>query len=270
MRCLILRPLFSLRNSSGSRIPPPQQAPTTFRWIDFRSRKIRMSSTWVTRPCRPGLDRIAKSRPIRCGLVSPPTAHRQSAANADTFNVWSVSLPTTSSSPHHRRPSAGSTGCASRRRSRRVASSTTTARLRRQHYFTAFYYDIPQLAGRPLMRAPGAPCGATTPARHPVDQVYAGIAEPTARVHRHLEPLTRQQQALRMSSPYDVDPSATSTDVNSTRRSRRHALRLCAPGRVPDSSAPGFRLCQQLVKPSRAPAVTTPPANHGKSAPAPH
>src|SRR5208337_990672 len=72
-----------------------QQAPDTFRWIDFHSPKDQDVVTWVTRSLAvedwTAIREIAVEYDAAL-VVTSRRANPQSAATADTFNVWSVSL----------------------------------------------------------------------------------------------------------------------------------------------------------------------------------
>ena len=72
---------------------PAQQAPENFRWINFHSSKDQDTIVWVTRSL--AVEDWTNIRDIAVEydaalVVTENRATPESAANADTFSVWSV------------------------------------------------------------------------------------------------------------------------------------------------------------------------------------
>jgi hypothetical protein len=71
-----------------------QQAPDTFRWIDFHAQKDQDVVTWVTRSLAvedwTAIREIAVEYDAAL-VVTTKRANLQAAATGDSFNVWSVS-----------------------------------------------------------------------------------------------------------------------------------------------------------------------------------
>jgi hypothetical protein len=262
-----------------------QQGPDTFRWIDFHSQKDQDVITWVTRSLAvqdwTAIREIAVEYDAAL-VVTTKRATPQSDANADTFNVWSISLTN-----HIVSPLIGGVNLrwldwmrfADGAPQELAVLYDNCRECATNTYFTAFHYDVPQhrWTARWIRGGRGAPLwSANTPPGIQWTQVYAGIAEPNGR------------EFVATWSHFDYDNKKPSNDVlfrydldtfSGLERSVQLAgkdaedmqLRLCrAQDAVPDlQRGQDSPLCQQLLKPfaERKP-VTTPPANnHGKSAP---
>jgi hypothetical protein len=262
-----------------------QQAPDTFRWIDFHSQKDQDVVTWVTRSLAvqdwTAIREIAVEYDAAL-VVTTKRATPQSDANADTFNVWSVSLTNhivtpllsgvnlrwldwmrfADGAPHEL--AIVYDNC------NNCAANT---------YFTAFHYDVAQhrWAARWIRGGQGAPLwSANTPPGIEWTQVYAGIAEPNGRefvaTWSHFD-YDNKKPSNDVVFRYDLDPfSGLERSLQLVGKDADDMeLRLCrAQDAVPDlQRGQDSPLCQQLIKPftERRP-VTTPPANNqGKSAP---
>ena len=286
MRCPLLRPalvLIAILIAAASL--PAQQAPDTFRWIDFHSQKDQDVVTWVTRSLAVQDWTAIREIAVQYDAALVVTTNRpnpQSAANAETFNVWSVSLSNHIVEPlitgvnlrwlDWMRFSVGAPEeLAVLYESCRDCAANT--------YFTAFYYDIPQhrWTARWMRGGQGAPLwSANTPPGIKWTQVYAGIAEPNGRefiaTWSHFD-YDNNKPSSDVVFRYDVDPlSHLDRTVQLTHdEADAMQLRLCrAQDAVPDlQRGQDSALCQQLIKPipERHP-VTTPPANnHGRSTP---
>ncbi len=287
MRCAVAPRTLALATIVLSVAVPAisQQAPDTFRWIDFHSQKDQDVITWVNRSLAvqdwTAIREIAVEYDAAL-VVTTNRATPQSAANAKTFTVWSVSLTNHLVEPllsgvnlrwlDWMRFSDGAPeelailydNC------RDCAANT---------YFTAFHYDIPQhrWTARWIRGGQGIPMWSTnTPAGISWTQVYAGIAEPNGRefiaTWSHFD-YDSKQPSNDVVFRYDVDPFSHLERTLQLTGDNADAmvLRLCrAQDAVPDlQRGQDSQLCRDLIKPipERRP-VTTPPANnHGTSAP---
>ncbi len=262
-----------------------QQAPDTFRWIDFHSQKDQDVVTWVTRSL--AVQNWTAIREIAVEydgalVVTTNRATPQSAASADTFNVWSVSL-----SNHIVEPLLSGVNLRWLDWMRFSASAPEELAILYDNchdcsantYFTAFYYDVTQhrWTARWIRGGQGIPMwSANTPPGVEWTQVYAGIAEPNGREFiatlSHFD-YDNKKQSSDVVFRYDVDPFShldrflqlTGNDADAMK------VRLCrAQDAVPDlQRGQDSPFCRELLKPlpERRP-VTTPPANnHGRSAP---
>jgi hypothetical protein len=262
-----------------------QQAPDNFRWIDFHSQKDQDVIVWVTRSLAVQDWTAIREIAVEYDAALVVTTNRtnpQSAANADTFNVWSVSLSNHIVAPlltgvnlrwldWMRFADGAPEELAILYDNCRECAANT--------YFTAFHYDITQhrWTARWIRGGQGAPMwSANTPPGVEWTQVYAGIAEPNGRefiaTWSHFD-YDNKKPSNDVVFRYDQDPFSglertlqlTGNDADAME------LRLCrAQDAVPDlQRGQDSPLCRQLIKPvpDRKP-VTTPPANnHGQSAP---
>ncbi len=263
---------------------PAQQAPDTFRWINFHSQKDQDVVVWVSRSLAvqdwTAIREIAVEYDAAL-VVTTNRANPQSAANAETFNVWSVSLTNHIVAPlingvnlrwldwMRFADSAPQELAVLYDSCRECAAST---------YFTAFHYDVAQhrWTARWIRGGQGAPLwSANTPPGIEWAQVYAGIAEPNGRefiaTWSHFD-YDNKKPSNDVVFRYDLDPSSglersvqlVGKDADAMQ------LRICrAQDAVPDlERGQDSVLCRELIKPipERKP-VTTPPANnHGQSA----
>lgn len=262
-----------------------QQAPDTFRWIDFHSAKDQDVVVWVTR----ALDgqRWTSIRDIGveydAALVfTSMRAGLQAAGNADTLSAWSVSLTTRAVTPllsgvnlrlldwmlfaegKPRELGALYDNC-------RDCEATT--------FFTAFYYDLRSHGWAARWMRGGQAVPVWTSAAPPgvtQTQIYAAMADPngheTFGTWNHLE-YGNQKAAEDFVYRYDLDPSGgiERTQLLFGRDAAAMKLRLCRPDDTVADLARGqdSMLCQkgQKMRWERKP-VTTPPAhNQGQSSP---
>lgn len=268
-----------------------QQGPDPFRWMDFHSQKDQDIIVWVTR----ALDAEKWTAIREVGVeydaalvVTTLRANPQAAANADSFQVWSVSLTNHALTPllkgynlrwvdfltlaegEPQEPGALYDSCA--------ACSPDT-------YFTAFYFDPTQhtWAARFLRGGQGAPVwNGNPPAGVTWTQVYEGFAEPNGRAilgtWTHFD-YGGAKPAEDFVYRYDLDPTSMleQTELLTGKDAEGMKLRVCRQG----ESLPGLArgqdsaLCLALTnkgnaRPERKP-VTTPPAhNRGHSVPPRH
>lgn len=262
-----------------------QQSPGAFRWIDFHSQKDQDVIVWVTRSLE-----SAKWTAIReigveydaALVVTTLRATPQSAANADTLAVWSVSLTNHAITPllkgvnlrwldwmrfvpgSLQEPGILYDNCSE------CAADT---------YFTTFRYDMPrhQWAARWMSGGQGVHVwSASPPPGVAWTQVFAVMGDDNGRdlvgTWNHFD-YGKQKPAEDYVYQYDLDPFSglERTQQLSGKDADAMKMRLCRaqdalPGMARGQDAP---LCQQYVNMhfERRP-VTTPPANnHGQSMP---
>jgi len=257
----------------------------TFRWMDFHSQKDQDVIVWVTRALT--VENWTAIREIgvvydAALVVTTQRATPQSAANADTFTVWSVSLTNHSITPllkgvnlrwleGMRFTAEGQEELAALYDNCRECAANT--------YFTAFHYDPHQhaWAARWMRGGQGAPVwSANQPAGVVWTQVYAGLAEPNGRellgTWSHFD-YGRQKQPDDFVYRYELDPFSglERTQLLGGLEADAMKLHLCnaqdaVPGLARGQDTP---LCVPYMKREvvRTP-VTSPPANnHGLSVP---
>ena len=262
-----------------------QQAPDTFRWVDFHSAREQNTIVWVTRSLDP--EKWTSIREIGVEydaalVLTTLRATPQSPATADTFSLWSVSLVNHGVTPllkgvnlHWLDWMRFAEGAPMEL----GALYDSCAECAAETYFTAFHYDISQhgWAARWMRGGQAVPLwSANAPVGVALTQVYAGLAEPNGRellgTWNHFE-YGKDKDPEDFVYRYDLDPFSglERTQLLSGKEAESMKLRLCGSQGVPPGLARGqdASLCQQLVHPraERRP-VTTPPANnHGQSAP---
>jgi hypothetical protein len=262
-----------------------QQAPDTFHWVDFHSAQDQDVLVWVTRSLDPEKWTAIREIGVEYDaalVVTTLRATAQSAANADTFTVWSVSLTTHAISPILKgvnlrwldwmtfldaataEPTAIYDNC--------MDCSPAT-------FFTAFHYDAPQhmWTARWLRGGQGVPLSNPNTAQGvDLTQIYAILTDlnglPFVCTWNHFD-YGKEKPADDFIYRFDLDPVTRleRTAVISGKAADAMKLRLC---RAPSTGLGVARgqdavLCQQLVRPrvERKP-VTTPPANNrGQSVP---
>ncbi|MDE3188796.1 MAG: hypothetical protein KGM96_14880 [Acidobacteriota bacterium] len=262
-----------------------QQPPDTFRWIDFHSPKDQDVVVWVTRSLEAEKWTAIREIGVRYDaalVVTTLRATPQSAPNADTFAVWSVSLTNHAvtallkgvnlhwsgwlrfapGAPEE--PGVLYDNCAE-------CAATT--------YFTSFHYDVTQHAWTPRWLSGGQ--GIPVRSENPPDgltwtQVFAVMAGDNGReliaTWNHFD-YGAQKPAEDYLYQYDLDPWSGLDRIQLVNEKQVSAmkLRLCRAQDAVRGLALGqdSQLCQELVKPQteRRP-VTTPPANNrGQSRP---
>jgi hypothetical protein len=261
------------------------QAPDAFRWIDFHSVKDQDVIVWVTR----ALDNQKWTAIREIGVqydaalvITTVRASAQSAANEDSFSIWSVSLSNRALTPILRGANLHlldwmlfAIG-----RPRELAALYDDCKAcEATTFFTAFYYDLGRQtwAARWISGGQGVPLWSDNPPPGVTrTQVYAGIADPdgleTIGTWNHLD-YGKQKPPEDLVYRYDLDPLSNLERTQLLRGKEAEAMKqkLC---RAQDAVADLARgqdssLCQQGQKPraERRP-VTTPPANnHGESLP---
>ncbi len=262
-----------------------QQAPDTFRWVDFHSPADQDTIVWVTRSLTvedwSAIREIAVEYDAAL-VVTTKRATPQSPANADTFTIWSVSLTNHGITPlikgvnlHWLEWMRFADGAQQELAILYDNCSDCTPNT----YFTAFHYDLTQhgWAARWMHNGQGVPLwSANSPVGVAWTQIYSGVAEPNGReliyTWSHFD-YGKPKQPDDYIYRYDLDPFSNleRTQIVSAKDADAIKLRICRG----QEAVPGLQrgqdslLCQQLLAPhvERKP-VTSPPANNrGKSAP---
>jgi hypothetical protein len=261
------------------------QAPDNFRWIDFHSPKDEDVSVWVTR----ALDNEKWTAIREIGVqydaalvITTLRATSQSAANEDTFSVWSVSLSDRTLTPVLKGANlrlldwmlfkaGGPRELGLLYDDCNQCAATT--------FLTAFYYDLRQhtWAARWLRGGQAAPIwSANSPQGVVQTQIYAVMADSNGRetlgTWNHLE-YGKQKPAEDFLYRYDTDPlsGVERTQLLFGRDAASMKERICRGEDAVSGLSRGqdSALCQPYEKPrpERRP-VTTPPANNqGQSRP---
>lgn len=262
-----------------------QQAQEAFRWIDFHSPQDQDVVVWVTRSLEAEKWTAIREIGVQYDAALVLTTMRatpQSAANADTFAVWSISLTNHSVTALLKGVNLRWSGWL------RFAASApqepgilydNCAECAVTTYFTSFHYDVTQHAWTPRWMSGGqgiAVRSANPPAGVTWSQVFAVLADENGRelvaAWNHIDYGT-QKPADDYIYQYDLDPWSGLDRIQQVNEKQAGAmkLRLCRAQDAVRGLASGqdSQLCQQLVKPQteRRP-VTTPPANNrGQSRP---
>lgn len=287
MRCILPRAglvlLTALLTAASSL--SSQQAPDNFRWIDFHAQKDQDVVTWVSRALAvqdwTAIREIAVEYDAAL-VVTTKRATPQSAATADMFSIWSVSL-----TDHTVTPLLSGVNLrwldwmrfADGAPQELAIIYDNCHECAANTYFSAFYYDLKvhRWSARWIRGGQGAPLwSANTPPGIQWTQVYAGIAEPNGRefiaTWSHFD-YDNKKPSNDVVFRYDLDPfSGLERSLQLVGKDADDMeLRLCrAQDAVPDlQRGQDSPLCQQLTAPltGRKP-VTTPPANNrGRSAP---
>jgi hypothetical protein len=167
-----------------------QQAPDSFRWVNFHSSKDQDTIVWVTRSLAVEDWTAIREIAVEYDAALVVTANRanpQSAANADSFSVWSVSLTN-----HIVAPVISGANLrwldwmrfADGAPEELAVLSDNCRDCAANTYFTAFYYDLKlhRWTARWIQGGQGVPMWSSNqPAGIQWSQAYAGIAEPNGR-----------------------------------------------------------------------------------------
>jgi hypothetical protein len=256
----------------------------TFRWMDFHSAKDQDILVWVTRALE--AEKWSSIREVgvlydAALVVTSLRTNPQASPDADTVNLWSVSLTTHALTPLLKGvnlrwldwmqfsasgpPELGAlyddcSGCA----------ATT--------YFTAFYYDRPQHIwnARWIRGGQGAPIWtASAPAAVSLSRVYAILAGPSGLEQvgtwNHFD-YGKEKPAEDFVYRYDLDPSSNleRTQLLSGKEAEAMKQRLCNfQGTGSVARGQESMLCQQTVhvRPERRPTTSPPANNQGRSVP---
>jgi hypothetical protein len=240
---------------------------------------------WVTRSLEPEKWTAIREIAVEYDAALVVTALRatpQSAATADTFTVWSVSLVNHGVTPLI----AGANlrwldwmRFADGAPMELGALYDSCNECAADTYFTAFHYDIAQRgwAARWMRGGQGVPLwSGNAPSGVTWTQVYAGVAEPNGREWLGTWNRFDYGKAKKPEDyvyRYDLDPFSglERTQLLSGKEAEAVRQKLCSgqgaiPGLARGQDAP---LCQEIVhpRPERKPVTTPPPNNRGRSAP---
>jgi len=262
-----------------------QQAPDTFRWIDFHSAKDQDVVVWVTRSLEPEKWTAIREIGVEYDAALVVTTLRptpQSLPATDTFTIWSLSLTNHSLTPLIK-------GVNLRLLDWMLFADDAQRELGALYddcneceastFFTAFHYDFSQhmWTARWMRGSQAAPIwSVNVPAGVALTQVYAGLNEPNGRqlvgTWNHFD-YGKQKPAEDSIYRYDLDPYSglERTQILSGKEAESMKQRICGAQNIIPALARGqdSMLCQQTIKPHyEHKPVTTPPANsHGKSVP---
>lgn len=264
--------------------PLRAQSTDVFHWVDFHSPKDQSIVVWVTRALAVEDWTAIREIGVEYDAALVETTDRatpQSAANADTFSIWSVSLTSHLVVPLIRgvnlrwldwmqfRTDAPEELTVLYNNCRQCSANT---------YFTAFYYDMGrhQWAARWMRGGQGALVwSSNTPAGMTWTQVYAGFAEPDGRTilgtWNHFD-YGRQKPPDDFVYRYDVDPFSGLDRVQMLSGADADAMKmhLCdAADAMPDlARGQDSPLCEPYIRrmDQRKPA-TTPADSQGRSVP---
>ena len=245
-----------------------QQAPDTFRWIDFHSPNDQDVIIWVTKSLEAEKWTAVREIGVQYDaalVVTTLRATPQSTTTADTFAVYSISLTNHTitalikgvnlrlldwmlfSIGHPRELGALYDDCAE-------CNAST--------FFTAFHYDLEQhaWAARWLRGTQAIPLSsAKAPVGVTQTQVYAVLADPNG--HELVGTWTHfdygdQKPAEDYLYQYDVDPWSLldRTQILSAKEAEQMKHRLCSAADAVSGLAHGqdTALCQDLIKPQAA------------------
>jgi hypothetical protein len=245
-----------------------QQAPDSFRWVDFHSPKDQNIVAWVTRSLDPEKWTAIREIGVQYDaalVVTTLRANPQGAVGTDTFNVWSVSLTTHAVL----RLLQGADlrlldwiQLAPGRPRELGALYDDCSECNASTFFTVFYYDITQhgwgtrwLHGNQAVTVHSAnpPPGVTW------TQVFAVLADPNgnefAGSWTHFD-YGAQKPAEDYVYQYDIDPWHSLDRVQQVSDKQAPAMeqRLCSA----QDAVPGFasgqdsQLCRDLLHPRPA------------------
>lgn len=255
-----------------------QQAPESFHWVDFHSEKDKGTVVWVERAL--AVENWTAIREIGVNydaalVVTTQRASTQTAANADSFSLWSVSLTNHMVVPLIKgvnprwldwmrftdgaveEPALLYENC-------RDCVATT--------YFTSFYYDLKyhQWRARWMQNRLGVPLWTESqPAGMVWTQAYAGVTEPNGRAQiytwSHFD-YGKDKEPSDSIYRYDQDPvSGLDRALPLVGRDAEAAkLRLCGQDAIPSlMRGQDAEMCMRLVGArSTRRIVTTPPVNN--------
>jgi hypothetical protein len=261
-----------------------QQAPESFRWVDFHSAKDQDVVAWVTRSLEPEKWTAIREIGVEYDAALVVTTLRQSPQSlpgAEPFTIWSLSLTS-----HNLRPIIQGVNLrwldwmlladgAPRELS---ALYDDCGECEATTFFTAFHYDFSQhaWAARWMRGSQALPVWSAPVSGVALTQVYAVLNEPNGRqlvaTWSHIDH-GQLKQVEDVVFRYDLDPFSGLERAMLLNGKDAGAMkqRLCNA----QEDAPGLELgqdsllCQPLLKPgsTRRP-VTTPPANNrGRSVP---
>ena len=266
--------------------PIQAQAPDNFRWIDFHAQTDQDVVVWVTRALT--VEKWTAIREIGVEydsalVVTTARSTPQSAAIADTFTVWNVSLTDHAATALLKGVNLRLLDwmLLSQGRPRELAAFYDNCiECAASTYFTTFHYDVQRRAwvARWINGEQAAPAwsAAAIAGIASLEQAYAVLAQPDGREYlatwRHFD-FGKDRKSEDYVYVYDVDQftGQDRTQLITAKQAGDLMQRLCRAQDAVEGLARGqdSPLCQPAVKarPEHHP-VTTPPANnHGKSVP---
>jgi hypothetical protein len=290
MRCFIARcAVAAAALLAFSTLLSAQQAPDTFRWIDFHNPKDQDIVVWVTRSLAVEDWSAIREIGVEYDAALVVTVDRktpQSLPQDDTFSVWSASLTSHAITPllggvnlrildwQHFADGFQDDLTALYDDCRSCATTT---------YFTAFYYDAAQhaWAARWLRGGKGVPLwNASQPSGIAMTQLYELAAEGDGHVSlyiwSHLD-YGKEKPPQDYIFRFDRDPVSgadRSAELTGDQLAEMK-LRICRGQDTVDGMMRGqdSDTCEQLLPRAERHPVTTPPANNhgrmGSSAPKP-
>lgn len=264
----------------------PLQAQSTdvFHWVDFHSPKDQSTVVWVTRALAVEDWTAIREIGVEYDAALVETTDRatpQSAANADTFSIWSVSLTNHLVVPLIHGVNLRWLDWMQFRTGQPEELPVLYENCRQcsaNTYFTAFYYDMTrhQWSARWMRDGEGALVwSSNTPAGMTWTQVYAAFAEPDGRAilgtWNHFD-YGRQKPPDDFVYRYDVDPFSGLDRVQMLSGADADAMKihLCdAPDAIPGvARGQDSPLCEPYIRRinQRKPATTPPANNQGRAA----
>jgi hypothetical protein len=262
-----------------------QQAPDTFRWVDFHNAKDQDVVVWVTRSLAPEKWTAIREIGVEYDaalVVTTLRATPQAPAAADTFTVWSVSLTNHLLTPLLKGANLRLLDWMlfAEDKPRELAAFYDDCNgCEATTYFTAFHYDVAQhgWAVRWMRGSQAVPIWSAKPSDGvALTQVYAVMAEPNGRellgTWNHFD-YGNLKDPADFVYRYDLDPFSglERTQLLSGKEADAMKQRLCSgQGAVPElARGQDSPLCQQTTHPraERKPVTTPPSNNHGQSSP---
>ena len=264
-----------------------QQPPDPFRWMDFHSQKDQDIVVWVTQAL--AVEKWTAIREIGVQydaalVVTTFRATPETAANQDSFQLWSISLTNHLLTPILKGYNLRWLDLMTLKEGgpqELPILYDSCAECAPDTYFTALHFDIAQhyWAARWMRGGQGVPIAtANMPPGVALTQVHAGLADPNGRqlvgTWSHFD-YGGQKPPQDYIYRYDLDPFSglERTQLLSAKDAEAMKLRLCSGSILPGfSHGQDSSLCQPRgnPRPERKPVTTPPVNNRGKSVPGAH
>jgi len=277
-RPVLIALLLTLSSSLSS-----QQAPESFRWIDFHSPKDQDVVTWVTRSLAVGDWTAIREIAVEYDAALVVTTNRpspQAQPNADTFTIWTASL-----TDHSYAPLIRGVNLRWLDWMRFVDDAPYELAILYEDcgncvantFFTAFHYDVKTHGwlARWIRNNQGVPMySANTPPGIDWSQAYAAFAEGNGREYvitwSHFD-YASKKPSDDFIYRYDVDPITGFDRIQpmSGRGATDMEMRICRGQDAVSGLSRGqdSPICQKILPSNERKPVTTPPANNrGKMA----
>ena len=277
-RPVLIALLLTLSSSLSS-----QQAPESFRWIDFHSPKDQDVVTWVTRSLAVGDWTAIREIAVEYDAALVVTTNRpspQAQPNADTFTIWTASL-----TDHSYAPLIRGVNLRWLDWMRFVDDAPYELAILYEDcgncvantFFTAFHYDVKTHSwlARWIRNNQGVPMySANTPPGIDWSQAYAAFAEGNGREYvitwSHFD-YASKKPSDDFIYRYDVDPITGLDRIQpmSGRGATDMEMRICRGQDAVSGLSRGqdSPICQKILPSNERKPVTTPPANNrGKMA----